>query len=94
MPQEGWEFFILDPTDKSLVTKQNIQDKYNKMYITLLSLYPCIYRPIYMYIYYVVCIICIPVYIHRHMCLRASLSSLTLDVTLSDEKKSLHPIGK
>lgn len=37
MPQEGWEFFILDPTDKSLVTKQNIQDKYNEMYIKAYS---------------------------------------------------------
>ena len=38
MPQEGWEFFILDPTDKSLVTKQIIQDKYNEMYIKAYSL--------------------------------------------------------
>tara|TARA_B100000768_G_scaffold181517_1_gene204856 strand:+ start:2728 stop:3132 length:405 start_codon:yes stop_codon:yes gene_type:complete len=32
MPQEGWEFFILDPTDKNNLPNEKTQCIYNKMY--------------------------------------------------------------
>ena len=32
MPQEGWEFFILDPTDKNNFYREKNQEIYKKMY--------------------------------------------------------------
>ena len=32
MPQDGWEFFILDPTDKNSYKNEKTQGIYNKMY--------------------------------------------------------------
>jgi|TARA_B110000902_G_C14036392_1_gene486082 hypothetical protein len=32
MPQDGWEFYILDPTDKAKYPHENTQSVYNKMY--------------------------------------------------------------
>ena len=32
MPQEGWEFFILDPADKNKYPHEKTQSIYNKMY--------------------------------------------------------------
>tara|TARA_B110000971_G_C20003156_1_gene497825 strand:- start:483 stop:887 length:405 start_codon:yes stop_codon:yes gene_type:complete len=32
MPQDGWEFFILDPTDKNIYHNEKTQCIYNKMY--------------------------------------------------------------
>jgi len=32
MPQDGWEFYILDPTDKDVYPVENTQNVYNKMY--------------------------------------------------------------
>tara|TARA_B110001450_G_C17655984_1_gene495266 strand:+ start:1572 stop:1970 length:399 start_codon:yes stop_codon:yes gene_type:complete len=32
MPQEGWEFFILDPTDENKYPHEKTQSIYNKMY--------------------------------------------------------------
>lgn len=32
MPQEGWEFYILDPTDKDKYPNENTQNEYNRMY--------------------------------------------------------------
>lgn len=33
MPQNGWEFYILDPTDKDKYPNENTQNEYNRMYI-------------------------------------------------------------
>ena len=32
MPQNGWEFYILDPTDKAKYPFENTQNEYNRMY--------------------------------------------------------------
>tara|TARA_Y100000389_G_C17419044_1_gene495537 strand:+ start:9 stop:413 length:405 start_codon:yes stop_codon:yes gene_type:complete len=32
MPQDGWEFYILDPTDRDVYPVENTQNVYNKMY--------------------------------------------------------------
>lgn len=32
MPQDGWEFYILDPTDKDKYPMENTQNEYNRMY--------------------------------------------------------------
>lgn len=32
MPQDGWEFYILDPTDKDKYLTENTQNEYNRMY--------------------------------------------------------------
>ena len=32
MPQDGWEFYILDPTDKDVYPVENTQNVYNRMY--------------------------------------------------------------
>ena len=32
MPQDGWEFYILDPTDKDKYPNENTQNEYNRMY--------------------------------------------------------------
>jgi len=32
MPQNGWEFYILDPTDKNKYPFENTQNEYNRMY--------------------------------------------------------------
>tara|TARA_B110001450_G_scaffold42652_1_gene38964 strand:- start:65772 stop:66167 length:396 start_codon:yes stop_codon:yes gene_type:complete len=34
MPQEGWEFFILDPTDKNNFYREKNQEIYKKMYLS------------------------------------------------------------
>lgn len=32
MPQDGWEFYILDPTNKDKYPSENTQHEYNRMY--------------------------------------------------------------
>lgn len=32
MPQDGWEFYILDPTDKNKYPIENTQNEYNRLY--------------------------------------------------------------
>lgn len=32
MPQDGWEFYILDPTNKDIYPTENTQNEYNRMY--------------------------------------------------------------
>ena len=32
MPQDGWEFYILDPTNKDKYPSENTQNEYNRMY--------------------------------------------------------------
>ena len=34
MPQDGWEFYILDPTDRDIYSFENTQNVYNRMYMS------------------------------------------------------------